>query len=188
MKKFILSIVTTLVATVSFSQNVPSSIFGDQLPTSWEAPFPNGKIVCTLHTNGNITSQSLSGCMLCGGMGLCGVCGGTGGQYWYGMGIQPCGRCIGTGRCATCNGKGYTVINSTTYASGLTIGYDNNGNYYVVGPGESERNSGGRSSSSNSTWYECPCSDCPTFGRTTYHKCKNCGETHQMGSHLCKRR
>lgn len=188
MRRFILFSLICVYATLLCAQNVPSSIYGSKLPVSWEAPFPNGKIVCTLHPDGNITSKSISVCSLCGGHGRCGVCAGTGGQFWYGMGIQPCGNCMGSGRCRTCNGNGSVTISSTTYASGLTIGYDNNGNKYVVGPGEK---SSGRSTTVNkSPYYECPCSRTPNFGLTLYHKCKNCGEIHMCGSggHSCKRR
>jgi hypothetical protein len=54
-----------------------------------------GKMVSTMHTDGTITSQMYSFCYSCGGRGICGVCGGTGRQYWGDLGIQPCGACRG---------------------------------------------------------------------------------------------
>lgn len=35
-------------------------------------------------------------------------------------------------------------------------------------------------------WYECPCSNVPTYGTTSYHECSNCGARHMRGSHSCK--
>lgn len=44
------------------------------------------------------------------------------------------------------------------------------------------------SSSNGSGWYQC-CSSTPNFGITSYHKCPNCGQNHQIGSgHLCKKK
>ena len=63
---------------------------------------------------------------------MCQVCKGTGGQYWYGLGIQPCGACFGRGFCGGCGGKGYTIQNSYTQY-GVTVVYDERGNMYVVG-------------------------------------------------------
>lgn len=130
------------------AQNVPDNIFGKKLPYTWEMPMPNGKMISTMHRNGMITSQMVTGCFICSGLGTCGVCKGTGGQYWYGIGIMPCGNCGGTGRCPACKGKGYSVISSTTSPSGLTVAYDENGNCYVAGG--TGASSGSRSSGSSS--------------------------------------
>ena len=98
----------------------------------------NGKMICTMHKNGYITSQMVTGCYLCGGYGACNVCKGTGGQYWYGIGIMPCGNCGGRGACPSCNGKGYCVMSSTTSPSGVTIAIDERGNRYVAAGGGSD--------------------------------------------------
>lgn len=165
------------------AHDVPTDVFGHRLPYTYDMPMYNGVMRNTIHEDGTITTQMLTGCYSCGGYGACGVCKGTGGQYWYQMGVMPCGACGGSGVCRACHGKGYTVMSSTTSQSGLTIGYDENGNRYVAGPGAKIE----RGSTDNTKIYDC-CSSCPTFGKTMYHTCKNCGEYHQVGSHKCIKR
>lgn len=109
----------------------------DDLPKTWRLELPNSVIETTLHEDGRLTSQTVFRCFTCSGMGMCGACHGTGGQYWYGIGIQPCGSCFGTGRCRGCEGKGVNIQNSTTQY-GATVVYDECGNMYVMsGPGDS---------------------------------------------------
>lgn len=185
MKKVLVVVLFALFSCLnSFSQSIPNGIENYKLPYTWEAPMGNmGKMICTLHTNGKITSQMITMCMNCGGYGVCQVCHGTGGQYWYGIGMQPCGSCFGSGRCRACNGKGYSVIQTSTTDSGLTIGWDEHGNYYVAAGGleKSER-------VRTKGVYNC-CSGVPTFGlKATYHKCSNCGKVHEIGTHKCVRK
>lgn len=107
------------------------------LPQTWE--YRNGISIMrtTLHEDGHLTSETIFGCFNCQGSGFCQVCKGTGAQYWYNIGLQPCGVCLGTGKCGGCSGKGYTVQNSTTQY-GITVIYDERGNMYVCGgPGGS---------------------------------------------------
>lgn len=187
MKKLILILLAFMAVSSAYAQDIPSSAYGSKLPFTWEAPMQGGKMICTIHANGKMTSRMVTICYACQGYGACQVCKGTGGQYWYGMGIMPCGACGGRGACSGCGGSGYSVVNTYTTDSGLTIGYDRHGNYYVAGPGDSSSSSRSSNSSSRSSsgWYDC-CSKVATFGITTYHKCKNCGEEHIIGSHMCK--
>lgn len=180
-KIFICAIVMLVSVVVAFAQDVPSNIMGHRLPYTWEAPMMGGKMICTMHEDGRITSQMVTQCFNCGGIGGCRVCGGTGGQYWYQIGIMPCGACGGTGRCRACGGKGYSVISTTTTQSGLTTGYDEYGNYYVAGGGPS---GGSGSNRSGDSVYHC-CDKVTNFGQDLYHKCRNCGEVHRIGTHSC---
>ncbi len=59
------------------------------LPKTWEFRNYNSIVRTTLHEDGRLTSETSFGCFNCQGRGLCSVCQGTGGQYWYGMGIRP---------------------------------------------------------------------------------------------------
>lgn len=115
-------------------------------------------------------------------MGSCGACGGMGGRFWYGMGMMPCSLCGGSGRCPHCRGDGVSVMNTMTTQSGLTIGYDERGNRYIAGPGSKNE----RTRYHGSSYYNC-CDGIATFGKELYHKCSNCGSTHRMGSHICKK-
>lgn len=183
MKKTV-CILSLLLFVVSLPAQIPNNIYGKKLPYTWEMPMSNiGKMVCTMHTDGTITSKMLTMCFSCNGRGLCGVCGGTGGQYWgFDLGMRRCGYCLGNGRCRGCLGRGYSITQTQTTRSGLTIGWDERGNYYVAG---------GESSTSRTTRngiYNC-CAGVPTFGlEPRYHNCSNCGETHQIGSHKCTKR
>lgn len=178
-----LALVILLVAWLGLSaQGLPSNIVGKILPYTWEMPFMNGKIVCTLVEDGTIYSQSITPCVLCSATGMCQVCHGTGGQFWPGMGIQPCMRCSGSGRCATCFGRGLSIMNYTTSRFGGTIGYDEHGNCYVSSTGSGGSQGSGR----KPTIYNC-CSGVPTYGYQRKHTCRNCGEYHFVGSHKCVR-
>lgn len=53
-------------------------------------------------------------------------------------------------------------------------------------PAQTSREKCGKCKYGNSGWYECPCSNVPTFGTTSYHECANCGAKHMRGSHSCK--
>lgn len=60
---------------------------------------------------------------------------------------------------------------------------------YSTSSSSSSSSSRRTSSSTDNGWYECSCSSTPTFGNIIYHKCPNCGESHQMGStHMHKKR
>lgn len=120
------------------------------LPKTWEIQGYNSIIRTTLHEDGRLTSETIFGCFNCHYSGVCQVGQGTGGQYWYGMGVQPCGNCRGSGRCQACGGKGYTVQSSTTQY-GVTVIYDEHGQMYVMsGPGGSS-SSNHKCNSSNKT-------------------------------------
>ncbi len=186
MKNFVFTLFLVLTsASIVNSQDIPSNIDGKELPYTWEMPMFNGKMVSTLHENGTITTVMLTGCISCNSYGMCQVCKGTGGQFWYGIGILPCGSCGGSGMCASCGGKGYSVINTTTSSSGLTIGYDEHGNYYVACD---SRINGKTRNSYDDGYYHCCDKGVTTFGMDLYHKCKNCGVVHKIGIHMCKKR
>jgi hypothetical protein len=106
--------------------------FGQDLsfPMTWQTPVPNGYMIATLHADGTLTSCTRLGCFNCNGYGACSVCHGTGGQYWYQMGIMPCGACGGSGRCRACGGKGYSEFNAST-RYGVTVVVDDNGKVYL---------------------------------------------------------
>lgn len=184
MRKYTAIFIWTLVIP-SFdliAQDVPSDIARHRLPYTWEAPMMGmGKMICTMHEDGSITSRMITGCFNCGGSGMCRVCGGTGGQYWYQIGILPCGGCGGSGRCGACSGKGYSVVSTSTSQSGMTIGYDEHGNCYVSGGEGGGRT---RSSSNGDVIYHC-CDQVVTFGQVRYHRCANCGDEHRVGTHCC---
>lgn len=154
------------------------------LPMTWEMRMPNSLMRTTLHEDGRLTSETLFGCFNCQGSGICQVCHGTGGQYWYGIGIQPCGACGGVGRCIGCHGKGYNVQNSTTQY-GVTVVYDENGRMYVSGgPGGSS--SKGRSC--NERRKTEVIEYLPTYGvegnMNVY--CSKCGKTMSRHVHVLK--
>ena len=139
-------------------QNIPDNAFGRYLPYTYEVPMGYmGKMITTVHEDGSMTSKMVTICGVCNGRGACNVCGGTGGQYWYGMGIQPCLSCSGTGRCGGCMGDGVAVMNTMTTPNGVTVGYDEQGRAYIAYPGQSG-GSGSRSSGSSST-SKCSCCD-----------------------------
>lgn len=127
----IISIILVIIniSMVSSAQNIPPSAFGKPLPYTWQYQTPTGIMICTLNTDGSMTTITTFPCSCYNG--CCKVCGGTGMQYWYGMGYQPCLNCIG-GRCPYCQGKGYQIISSITSPSGATIGYSENGKYYYA--------------------------------------------------------
>lgn len=119
------------------SQNSIAQSVVDDLPKTWEMQMGNSIHRVTLHRDGRLTSETIFGCFNCGGYGMCQVCKGTGGQYWYQLGMLPCGACGGSGGCRGCGGKGYTVQNSTTQY-GVTVVYDEKGRMYIMGgPGNS---------------------------------------------------
>lgn len=101
-------------------------------PITWQTPVPNGYMIATLHADGRLTSSTRLGCFNCSGYGMCSVCHGTGGQYWYQMGMMPCGACGGSGRCRACAGKGYTEYQASTQY-GVTVIVDENGKVYLEG-------------------------------------------------------
>ncbi len=135
MKKYIILPVVIALTCVTLPLNAQTVAY--DLPKTWEMQMYNSIMRTTLHEDGRLTSETLFGCYNCQGTGMCQVCKGTGGQYWYGMGMQRCGACFGSGRCRGCGGKGYTVQSSTT-KYGVTVVYDENGRMYVMsGPGGS---------------------------------------------------
>ena len=132
-----------------------------------------------MHTDGTITSQMYSFCYSCGGRGICGVCGGTGRQYWGGFRNSTLWCMQGIGRCSGCSGRGYSITQTQTTRTGVTIGWDEKGNFYVASGVSSD------SGTTRSGIYNC-CSSVPTFGLAPiYHECSNCGSVHQIGSHKC---
>lgn len=164
--------------------NAKAQTVAYDLPMTWEMQFYNSIMRTTLHEDGRLTSETIFGCYVCSGTGVCQVCAGTGGQYWYGMGMQPCGRCFGNGRCQGCGGKGYTVQNSTTQY-GVTVVYDENGKMYVcAGPG-----------GSSSKGHSCREREkvevieyLPTFGVSGNENvyCSKCGKTMSRHIHVLK--
>lgn len=140
MKKSGLSLFCVILIITAVSQICKAQTVAYDLPKTWELQLYNSVMRTTLHEDGRLTSETLFGCYNCQGSGVCQVCHGSGGQYWYQMGVMPCGYCGGYGRCRACSGKGYTVQNSTTQY-GVTVVYDERGNMYVMsGPGGSNSN------------------------------------------------
>lgn len=178
MKEFVLERLICLMLMFFIGINVNAQSVVDKLPYTYRAPFPNGYIETTIHKDGSMTSMTCTGCILCGGLGSCQVCAGTGGQFYYGIGMMPCGRCCGNGRCQGCGGKGYCIMNSQT-VYGVTVGFDEQGNLYVVGG--CSTGSGG---SSRSTRKKVEVIEyIPTFGvEANMHvycpKCKKTGSRH----------
>lgn len=144
MKRFILRHSICLILVFSVGISIKAQNVVDKLPYTYRNPFPNGYIETTIHKDGSMTSMTCTGCVLCGGCGFCQVCAGTGGQFYYGIGMMTCGRCFGDGRCKGCGGKGYSIMNSQT-SYGVTVGFDEQGNMYVAGGGST--GSGGSYSS-----------------------------------------
>ena len=173
-----------LIALIATQNSIVSAHVADELPKTWEIAINNSIIRTTLHRDGRLTSETIFGCFNCQGYGMCQVCMGTGGQYWYGIGMQPCGACYGSGRCRACGGKGYTIQNSTTQY-GITVVYDERGNMYVMG------GSGGSSSSG----HNCKERDkvevieyLPTFGVSANENvyCPKCRKTTKRHVHELK--
>jgi len=133
-----------------YSMQVSAQSVASELPKTWEMQMYNSIMRTTLHKDGRLTSETIFGCFNCQGTGACQVCHGTGGQYWYGMGMQPCGACFGNGRCTGCGGKGYTVQNSTTQY-GVTVVYDEHGRMYVCGGPGGSSSSGHRTNERQKT-------------------------------------
>lgn len=178
--KSILSVFLLLCLTLS----IKAQTVANGLPKTWELQTYNSIIRTTLHEDGRLTSETLFGCFNCRGTGVCQVCHGTGGQYWYQMGIQPCGYCGGNGRCRACGGKGYTIQNSIT-KYGVTVVYDERGNMYVMGgPGGSDSNGHGCNERGKTEVIEY----LPTFGVSANEHvyCSKCGKTTARHVHVLK--
>ena len=173
MKKIVLLVIGLVIPYGRvFAQTIPNNAYGHYLPYTWEVPMSNiGKMVSTAHEDGSITTVMVTLCMVCNGRGVCNVCGGTGGQYWYGMGIMLCGACGGTGKCGGCRGNGYAVMNSTTTPNGVTVGYDQSGRSYIAYPGQ-----GSKSTSTHK------CSCCNGTGRVVKDDALELG----LGTKYCK--
>lgn len=139
-----------------------------------------GKMVSTMNIDGTVTTQMTARCFSCNGFGVCQVCSGTGGQYWYQIGIMPCGACGGSGRCHGCLGKGYTITSTHKAQSGVVIGWDEHGNNYVAA-----RDPHSHTKSSEPRIFDC-CLGVLAFGLDPlYHKCNNCEELHWIRGHKC---
>ena len=106
-------------------------------------------------------------CGLCHGTGICNMCKGSGGQYFYTQGFVKDNYCSGTGKCRICQGSGrmrfsdlmcsYDIpVNNGTY-SGSTMPYD-----YNNLPSSSGGNNTKTESSSKTT-----CPICHGTGRCT---------------------
>lgn len=64
-------------------------------------------------------------CNICGGYGICTVCGGAGGRYnSYTQVYYGCTACIGSGKCKYCAGTGESEMVVTFYPDGSAIGID----------------------------------------------------------------
>lgn len=64
-------------------------------------------------------------CIICGGYGICTVCGGAGGRYnSYTQIYYGCTACIGSGKCKYCAGTGESEMVVTFYPDGSAIGID----------------------------------------------------------------
>lgn len=179
MFRFILIITIFICSLSSWGQSV-------DLPYTWRVPFMNnGVMETTLHPDGRMTTVTMAGCSLCSGYGVCSVCAGTGGQFWYGMGIQPCGSCGGSGRCRGCGGKGYTVLNSTT-KYGVTVAFDENGKMYIEGGGSA---AGGSRSAREYNRHKVDVIEyCPTYGvaANEHVYCPICRKTLRRHIHVKK--
>lgn len=170
--------IVCLISMFVVGINVNAQSVIDKLSYTYRTSFPNGYIETTIHENGSMTSMTCTGCVLCDGLGVCKVCGGTGGQFFYGIGIMPCVRCFGNGRCQGCGGKGYCIMNTQT-SYGITIGFDEQGNIYVASGNSTGT---GRSYSSGRKKVE-TIEYIPTYGvETNMHvycpKCKSTGSQH----------
>ena len=203
--RLLLIIVCSLLFLPTFSQSIPESIYGQKLPYTWRVNvFGGGYTECTVNVDGTMTSRMVMPCFSCGSTGYCGVCRGTGGQYWYGMGVMPCSACGGYGRCSSCGGNGYTVTNTYTTQTGLTIGYDQHGNYYYATPNDPKPNPSNRDCTYCNGTGGCPsrnsnvslycgdsgrCRPCNGRGYVDGHKCTYCdgsGDCHWChGSKKC---
>lgn len=180
MNRFILFF--TLLCALFSTMNAQS--VSDDLPKTWEMKFGNSIMRTTLHEDGRLTSETIFGCYNCQGTGICQVCHGTGGQYWYQMGIMPCGACGGSGRCRGCGGKGYTVQNSSTQY-GVTVVYDEHGNMYVEGGAGGSSSRGHNCNTRRKTEV---IEYLPTFGVDANENvyCKKCGKTMSRHVHVLK--
>lgn len=168
-----------LVSFSVYGQDVSSD-----LPKTWEIQMYNSIMRTTLHEDGRLTSETIFGCFNCQGSGMCQVCYGTGGQYWYEMGILPCGACYGSGKCGGCGGKGYTVQNSTTQY-GITVVYDENGNMYVCGGSGGSSSKGHRCNERQKTEV---IEYLPTYGVSANQNvyCPKCKKTTSRHVHVLK--
>lgn len=172
-----------LLLLVCCTTAVGNAGISSELPYTWKMQFGNSIMVTTLHEDGTLTSMTCFGCFNCGGSGMCQVCHGTGGQFWPGMGIMPCGACYGAGKCGGCGGKGYTVQNSMTQY-GVTVIYDEKGNMYIEdGPGGSS--SSGKASTRNKVEV---IDYLPTYGAegNKHVYCPKCGKTGTRHVHVYK--
>ena len=180
MKK-IICLIALIISSISVFAQIPDDIYTHKLPYTWEYPMQNGKMVCTMHIDGSVTSQMCMICYSCRTTGICVVCSGTGWQYWGGyMGMQRCSGCFNNpGKCGACFGRGYSIINTRKEESGYTIGWDEHGNYYVAGLTSSS------AGTTRNLIYDC-CSTIATFGlEPRTHTCKNCNLVHTIGTHRC---
>lgn len=79
---------------------------------------------------------------------------------------------------------------SLPYSETIIIQEDVQGGLYeIIGASTSSgkpAQTSTRKCSCKGGWYECPCSNVPTYGTTSYHECSNCGARHMRGSHSCK--
>ena len=184
MKKVHIFIVIIIMLSLISFPDVKAQTVAYDLPKTWELQLYNSVMRTTLHEDGRLTSETLFGCYNCQGSGVCQVCHGSGGQYWYQMGIMPCGYCGGYGRCRACSGKGYTVQNSTT-RYGVTVVYDERGNMYVTGgPGGSNSNGHSCHERSKTEVIEY----LPTYGVSGNENvyCSKCGKTTSRHVHVLK--
>lgn len=189
MKNFLLILVfVAFGVNVSYSQ---SSIELD-LPYTWRESIPNnpGFMEYTLCEDGTLVTRMCMPCFLCQGMGVCGVCHGTGQQFFNGgpgfSFFAPCPRCsMNPGRCGSCFGRGYTITTSFS-KYGMTIGYDEHGNMYIPTATSSGRGSESESSSSKRTVEEIYYP--PTFGVEANYNvyCETCGKVGKRHVHIEK--
>lgn len=127
----------------------------------WEEKSGSSRTVHTLFKNGDENITTFYPCLICGQLGTCTVCHGSGQQYWRGLGtMQTCGMCHGSGKCKSCNGTKETSI--TTFRNSKTGEmsknyYDNTGKLITPSSKGSKNNNSHNHKSSG--------------------KCSNCGGT-----------
>lgn len=75
-----------------------------------------------------------------------------------------------------CVNAAIRTANATQYVQSLGVPTTSDNDYNKTSQKRQKRKS--------SSVYDC-CSRVPSFGIVQYHKCKNCGVEHQIGTHSC---
>lgn len=174
MKRLLIAILAMLMAVGANAQSTGDLLPGATRPCSWCKG--KGVVKCEYCNNGVVCSP---------------------------FGASRCIICMGTGarQCLACMGHKVEIWNGEVWLSICVYNsYVRQSLEMMPDPGSSSSTSSSSTSSSSSSspstswrnagdWYTCPCVSIPTYGYASYHRCTNCGETHQIGtSHSCKKR